>query len=112
MNVRVVTLDELIRIYGIPAFVKIDVEGYENEVFAGLSQAVRVVCFEANLPEFEEETIHCIRRYAALAKVEFNYTTEEPPSEFASDRWLSSEEICSLIRSRKFGYAEIYGRVV
>ena len=34
------TLDELIAAYGIPAFVKIDVEGMEHEVLAGLSQPV------------------------------------------------------------------------
>lgn len=91
---------------------KIDVEGFEAEVFEGLSQPVLVIFFEANLPEFEEETIRCIKKYATLTKAEFNYTTEEPPSGFASDRWLPHEEFCALIRSRQFGYAEIYGRAV
>lgn len=112
VNVRVVTLDELIQTHGLPAFVKIDVEGFEVEVFSGLSQPIRMVCFEANLPEFEAETIRCIERYVSLAKAEFNYTTEEPPRSFASDRWLRSEELCALIRAKRIGYCEIYGRVV
>lgn len=46
LAVRVVTLDELIRRFGVPAFIKIDVEGYEDEVLAGLSRSVRALSFE------------------------------------------------------------------
>jgi FkbM family methyltransferase len=42
----VVTLDALIAAHGCPAFVKIDVEGWEDAVLAGLSMAPRSVSFE------------------------------------------------------------------
>jgi Methyltransferase FkbM domain len=112
VDVELVTLDDLIAQHGTPAFAKIDVEGFELEVFTGLSQPIRAVCFEANLPEFGEETISCIERYAALTTAEFNYTTEEPPSRFASEDWLSADALCALIQAGQFGYAEIYGRAV
>jgi len=110
--VKVITLDELIETHGIPAFVKIDVEGYEAEVFAGLSRAIQVVCFEANLPAYEEETVLCIEKYARLVQAEFNYTTDEPPTVFASNSWLSAGAMCALIRTKQISYAEIYGRAV
>lgn len=42
----VVTLDSMITEYGVPAFTKIDVEGFETEVFRGLSQPLPALSFE------------------------------------------------------------------
>ena len=46
ITVRSVTLDGLIGRYGVPAFVKIDVEGYEDAVLAGLGRPVPALSFE------------------------------------------------------------------
>ena len=40
------TPDDLIAQYGTPAFIKIDVEGFEDHVLAGLSRPVRALSFE------------------------------------------------------------------
>jgi FkbM family methyltransferase len=45
-TVNVLTLDYLIDRYGEPAFIKIDVEGYEPQVLRGLSHPVRALSFE------------------------------------------------------------------
>ena len=37
-TVKVTTLDHLFSTYGIPYFIKIDVEGYENKVIKGMGQ--------------------------------------------------------------------------
>lgn len=42
----VTTLDYLIETYGLPAFIKIDVEGHEAEVLSGLTTPVRGLSFE------------------------------------------------------------------
>src|SRR5262245_65458097 len=42
-TVTMTTLDWLIERYGAPAFVKIDVEGFESEVIKGLTRRVKAV---------------------------------------------------------------------
>nr|ACR33061.1 methyltransferase [Actinoplanes garbadinensis] len=46
ITVPAVTLDTLVQRFGLPAFIKIDVEGYEDAVLAGLSRGVRALSFE------------------------------------------------------------------
>lgn len=46
LNIPVTTLDQLITDYGEPSFIKIDVEGYEAEVLAGLSYPVAALSVE------------------------------------------------------------------
>jgi FkbM family methyltransferase len=59
-QVEVVTLDSLIAIYGIPQFIKIDVEGYEPEVLKGLSKPFKFLSFEYAVPEKTENLIQCL----------------------------------------------------
>jgi FkbM family methyltransferase len=59
-QVETVTLEKLIATYGIPFFIKIDVEGHEPSVLRGLNRSVPYLSFEVNLPEFQVEGLQCI----------------------------------------------------
>jgi FkbM family methyltransferase len=70
-RVHMVTLDTLIERHGIPAYIKIDVEGFEIEVLSGLSCAVAMVSFEY-LPAFVSLTYDVIARLETLGSYRFN----------------------------------------
>jgi FkbM family methyltransferase len=75
-EVPVTTLDSLIERYGMPAFVKIDVEGYEPEVLDGLSQPLGALSFEFT-PEHFAATEHCLEHLAELGDYVFNFSLGE-----------------------------------
>jgi FkbM family methyltransferase len=77
IKVETVTIADLIRTYGLPFFIKVDVEGYEPKVLQGLPCPVRYLSFEVNLPEFLSEGMECIKILGNVDKNgEFNYAGE------------------------------------
>lgn len=46
VKVRSITLDQVIKKFGKPNLIKVDVEGYEYEVLKGLSEKQNTICFE------------------------------------------------------------------
>ncbi len=64
--VNVLSLEDLIKKYGVPEILKVDVEGHEREVFKGLKTPISRITFEANLPEFKLETMEIIRYLLSL----------------------------------------------
>jgi FkbM family methyltransferase len=66
-QVETVTLEQMISTYGLPFYIKIDVEGYEPNVLKGLQTAVPYLSFEVNLPDFRSEGEQCIARLREIA---------------------------------------------
>jgi len=65
------TLDDLIARHGLPRFVKIDVEGFEDEVLAGLSHPLPMLSFEFTTIQ-RKVAISAIERLTASAPYTFN----------------------------------------
>jgi FkbM family methyltransferase len=98
LRVRTVTADALIAQYGVPAFIKIDVEGGEPAVLDGLSTAVPALSFEY-LPGAIAEVRACVDRLAALARprlYEFNWSVGES-YELASAEWLDADGLINAL---------------
>lgn len=109
MTVEMDTLDNLISQYGRPAFVKIDVEGFEEGVLKGLSQKVIAMSIEFT-PEFIENTLACVKHLQSLGDFEYQISLGES-MEFHLEKWVSPEKACEalkLIEKTKFG--DLYAR--
>jgi FkbM family methyltransferase len=97
IEVVTTTLDLLIERCGMPAFIKIDVEGGEPEVLAGLTQAVPALSFEY-LPGATNEVRACISRLSILGRYLFNWSAGES-FRLASSSWLSGDELLACLEA-------------
>lgn len=90
IEVDVVMLDELIARHGAPAFIKLDVEGYEAEALAGLSSPVQALSFE--FTTIQRGIAHaCIERCQALGYRRFNAVLGE--SQTLIGEWTDADHI-------------------
>jgi FkbM family methyltransferase len=111
MVVKVTTLDRLIALYGVPAFVKIDVEGFEYNVLKGLTQPVPAVSLEYN-KEFLEPAIKSVERLATLGDYEFNYSTGETMRLALAD-WIGKDALLAQLPevARTSVSGDVYARL-
>lgn len=110
-QVRVRTLDGLIAEHGLPVFTKIDVEGAEAEVLAGLSQPLPALSFEY-LPELPDLASACLWRLAALGRYVFNASAGES-LDWELPYWVGPAELNEWLRSRQpeDGGGDVYARL-
>ena len=90
--VPVITLDAVISCFGRPDYCKIDVEGWEPEVFKGLSESIPLLSFEFHLNEVHiPKTRASLERLAQLGSGVVNVTPAETPR-FYFDDWIPLED--------------------
>ena len=111
VEVPVTTLDALIERYGVPRFCKIDVEGYEAEVLAGLSEPVPGLSVEF-VSGGLEVAVACVRRLEALGSYEFNAIRGERRT-FKFDGWQTGESMARWLRDGAGGASsgDVYARL-
>jgi len=90
-TVPIVTLDTVIQHFGVPYFIKIDVEGFEEKVLDGLSIQPPLVSFEFNTA-FLEATFRCLDYELFSAESLYNLAFGDP-SEFALPQWVGREDL-------------------
>ena len=93
--VPLLTLDTLIEHYGMPQFVKIDVEGFEEKVLTGLSAHPPLVSFEFTAA-FLAPAIRCIDMEVIQEGSMFNFAYNADwgyPAQFESGTWMKKNEL-------------------
>ncbi|WP_207496992.1 FkbM family methyltransferase [Aridibaculum aurantiacum] len=101
-KVEIVTLDSLIQTYGRPAFIKIDVEGYELEVLKGLHEPFGCLSFEYTVPEKKAtlvEALEYLRQHYPNSTCNYVIGRED---HFALKTWVSIDDLLQLVQKQEF----------
>ena len=107
-EVSMTTLDRAIERYGMPAYCKIDVEGYELNVIRGLSKAIPCLSFEFNM-ELMSDAEEIVDRLTAIGAYEFNYCVGEPARLELVD-WASPGSMTSTLGTVRSGHVDVFAR--
>lgn len=112
-RVPVTTLDTLIAEYGVPSFVKLDIEGYEAQALGALSRPLRALSFEF-VPVYLTSARESIARLEQLGGARYNYAVMED-MQLLLDEWVNGDEmlriLSSLEHTDKFLYGDVYARM-
>jgi len=97
IEVPCTTLDDLVARHGAPAFVKIDVEGFEDTVLAGLSRPLPVLSFEFTTIQ-RVVALACLDRLASLGPYGFDVALGESHV-LTFNRWISKADMAAHIEA-------------
>ena len=101
IEVTVTTLDDLIAQNGSPAYIKVDVEGFEPEVLAGLTRLPALLSFEYNC-EFVEATTKCLS-LPSFAEAQFNFRPAGHETSFAFPWTKNRGELVATLKDHESG---------
>jgi len=93
--VPLVTLDTLIEHFGMPQFIKIDVEGFEEKVLSGLSSQPPLISFEFTAA-FLAPAMRCLEKEVIRDGSTFNFAYNADwgyPARFEREAWLEKKDL-------------------
>lgn len=110
LRVEVTTLDQLIARYGEPVFCKIDVEGFEPEVLAGLSRPLSALSLEFVAGTLDQ-ALACVERLEHLAAYRYQVVEGERRQFLLAD-WIDADGIRTWFEAGAGGLAsgDLYAR--
>lgn len=110
VRVPVSTLDEMIARHGVPAYCKVDVEGFEVAVLQGLTRPLPLLSFEF-VKEFIDNAETCVRHLRRIGFERFNFALGENPR-FVAQGWLDEAALLrSIGRIQEAGFwGDIYAQ--
>ncbi len=88
ITVSVTTLDQLIEQFGLPKFIKLDIEGYESKALMKLSQPVPFLSFEYNA-RLLDVALTSIDLLSDLAFYKFRFSPYES-MKYSNEDWLNA----------------------
>jgi FkbM family methyltransferase len=95
IEVPCTTLNALVAQYGAPAFAKIDVEGFEDTVLAGLSRPLPKLSFEFTTIQ-RDVAQRCLDRLALLGPYGFDIALGESQA-LTFNKWISKADMAAHI---------------
>ena len=105
--VKSTTLDNLVKEFGIPDYIKLDIEGGELNAFIGLNQPINILSFETTLPIFHDETIKILHKISSLGEYQFKLL-EYGGYQFLDTTLSKDQLIKSIISKEQKGVIDIF----
>jgi FkbM family methyltransferase len=111
IEVRTDTLSNIIARYLPVKYLKVDAEGFEEDVLSTLNVAIPLVSLEFTLPDMRNAMVACVQLLLQVdPNYRFNVAITEPPLRLELDAWVEGEKLISDLKNRGWRYAELYAR--
>jgi FkbM family methyltransferase len=107
-EVNICTLKSQIDKFGIPIFIKVDVEGFEYEVLKTLPKDIKTIIKFEYTPSISEIGFKCID-FLSEKGFKFNYTYAVF-HKFKSNTWLTGKELEEKLSKDKNLFGDIYAK--
>lgn len=110
IEVPVTTIQNLVEEFGQPYFIKIDTEGFEQEVLSGLSNTVPYLSFEVNLPIFLQESIHCVNLLTSKnPNYRYSYATKD---NCLPKKFVAAEDMIHFLKNTGLQHLDIFCKTI